>query len=145
MAKKIEIKGLSTLLKKVNELGEVVQEDVNITIREGVNEMNNQAVRNIGSQGLVDTGFLRNNQQFIDRGNRKYSVINSAKYAPFHEFGTGGLVQVPADWGEIAAQFKGKGLRVVNIRPRPFLVPAFNQYSKIIVKDVEDIVNDALK
>lgn len=31
------------------------------------------------------------------------------------------------------------------LRPRPFLVPAFNKVSPIIVQDVQDVINDALK
>lgn len=145
MAAKIKIKGLNKLLKKVHHLEEAVQEDVDIIVREGVNDMNNQAIQNITSNGIVDTGFLRNSQQFVNKGERKYSLTNSAHYAPYHEFGTGGRVSVPNDWGPIAAQFKGKGLRVVNISPRPFLVPAFNLVGPRIVKDVEDAIKDAIK
>lgn len=146
MAKSVRIKGLDKLLKKLDNVSDVVREDVDIIIREGANDMSNQAVRNISSNGLVDTGFLRNSQQVTPGPeDRHYRVGNSANYAPYHEFGTGGLVAIPADWGEIAAAFRGRGIRVVNIPARPFLVPAFNQYSPIITKDVEDAIKDALK
>jgi len=142
---KIRIKGLNEALKKLNELNEVLVEDVDFIVREGVNDMNNQAIRNISSQRLVDTGFLRNSQQFEQTGPRKYTMTNYASYAPYHEFGTGGFVKVDPDWGQIAAQFKGKGLKVVNIRPRPFFVPAFNLMGPRIVQDVEDAIESALK
>jgi HK97 gp10 family phage protein len=146
MAKRVEIKGLKQLLKKLEHVEEVVKEDVDVTIREGVNDMNNIAVRLISSQGIVDTGFLQNNQQFKTEATpRSYSMVNSAKYAPYHEFGTGGMVRVDPEWGEIAAQFKGRGIRIVNIKPRPFFVPAFNQGSRQIIADVTDLINDALK
>jgi HK97 gp10 family phage protein len=146
MATGIKIKGLDKLLAKVERINGVLQEDVDIIVREGANDMNNQVVRNIGSQGLVDLGFLRNSQHMTPGPNsRQYRIHNSAPYAPYHEFGTGGMTAVPANWGDIAIQFKGRGIRIVNIRPRPFLVPAFNQYSILIVKDVQDAIKNALK
>ena len=41
------------------------------------------------------------------------------------EFGTGKMVQVPQELVDIAIQFKGKGIREVNIPPQPFMYPAF--------------------
>lgn len=43
--------------------------------------------------------------------NLKWKVIAGgtlAPYAPFVEFGTGALVQVPSEWTQIASEFKGK-------------------------------------
>ena len=40
--------------------------------------------------------------------------------------------------GEVAIQFKGKGIREVNIQPRPFLYPAFVKHRKILIKDLKD-------
>ena len=54
------------------------------------------------------------------------------------EFGTGGKVKVPAELKDIAIQFKGKGIREVNIQPRPFLYPAFVKHRKILIKDLKD-------
>lgn len=145
---RIQIKGLAPLLEKLKDLKEVVQEDVDIIIREGANDMNNQAIRNISNNGLVDTDFLRNSQQMTFVEARRYRVGNSANYAPYHEFGTGGFVSIPTnpdDWSFVAAQFKGRGVRVVNIPPRPFLVPAYNQYSKIILADVQEAIENAMK
>ena len=47
-----------------------------------------------------------------------------APYAPFVEFGTGGLVEVPNELKEMAIKFKGKGIKEVNLPARPFLYPA---------------------
>lgn len=46
------------------------------------------------------------------------------KYAPYVEFGTGDLVSVPSDLTDYAIQFKGKGIRKVNNRARPYFFPA---------------------
>jgi hypothetical protein len=47
-----------------------------------------------------------------------------APYAPYVEFGTGGLVDVPTELKDIAIKFKGKGIRKINMRARPYLYPA---------------------
>ena len=46
-------------------------------------------------------------------------------YSAYMEFGTGSKVKINEDWGEMAARFKGKGIREVNLQPRPFMYPAF--------------------
>jgi hypothetical protein len=56
---------------------------------------------------------------------------SGAKYSAYIEFGTGRTVDLsnlvkagfPASW---AMQFKGKGIRKLNLQPRPFLFPAIN-------------------
>jgi hypothetical protein len=50
-------------------------------------------------------------------------VIVGVYYAPYMEYGTGDKVNVPNELSEYAIQFKGKGIRKVNIDPRPYLYP----------------------
>lgn len=45
-------------------------------------------------------------------------------YAPYVEFGTGTLVKVPEGLEDYVMQFKGRGVRKVNLPARPFLFPA---------------------
>lgn len=52
-------------------------------------------------------------------------VIVPVYYAPYPEYGTGAKVNVPSELTEYAKQFKGKGIRQVNIDPRPYLYPHF--------------------
>ena len=63
-------------------------------------------------------------------------------YSAYHEFGTGRLVSIPDGWEEMAAQFKGKGIREVNIMPRPFMRPAFIEGSKNYKKDLDKALKD---
>jgi hypothetical protein len=54
-------------------------------------------------------------------------------YAPYIEFGTGDLVEIPEGLEDVAAQFKGKGIRKVNIKGDSFLNwAAVNQRKKFI-------------
>jgi hypothetical protein len=52
-------------------------------------------------------------------------VIVGVYYAPYMEYGTGNKVNVPNELTEYARQFKGRGIRQVNIDPRPYLYPHF--------------------
>ena len=48
-----------------------------------------------------------------------------AHYAPYVEFGTGRLVNVPSELSNYAMQFKGKGVREVNRRAEPYFYPNY--------------------
>jgi HK97 gp10 family phage protein len=65
---------------------------------------------------------IRNEQQ---KTKLHYRVTSYMPYSPFVEFGTGGKVKINGDWGAMAMRFKGKGIREVNLNPRPFMYPAF--------------------
>lgn len=78
-------------------------------------------------------GVLRSGQYFEKRkGGLNYLIGNRVKYAPYQEFGTGRRVSlvelVKAGYpSSYALQFKGKGIREVNIQPQPFLFPSVNE------------------
>jgi len=93
----------------------------------------------------VKDGFLRNQifTQEVDPLN--YEIVAGAYYSAYMEFGTGGLVEVPEEMKEIAIQFKGKGIREVNIMPRPFLYPSFVKGRKQYLEDLTDLLNDLTK
>jgi|TARA_R110000744_G_scaffold94462_3_gene182384 phage gpG-like protein len=73
----------------------------------------------------VDTGGLKNSITAEIQG-KTVSVVVNKNYAPYIEFGTGSMVNIddmvalgiPPSY---AMQFKGKGLREVNLPARPFL------------------------
>jgi hypothetical protein len=59
---------------------------------------------------------------------------NRVNYAPFIEFGTGGLVNIPKGYEKTAAQFKGKGIRQINLPARPFLIPTTKSELRKMIK-----------
>ena len=72
--------------------------------------------------------------------NSQYKSINglnaeigfTAHYAAYVEFGTGGMVDVPSGLEEYAIQFKGAGIRQVNLPARPFLFnSAFEEFTEM--------------
>jgi len=93
-------------------------------------------VRTAKKSVVVDTGNLRQSINFEANG-KTISVYASAKYAPYVEFGTGGMVEF-TDMAELgipesyAAQFKGEGKRNVNLPARPFFFSAVRvEYKKL--------------
>ena len=72
-----------------------------------------------------DTGNLRNQTGFERQNENTVVIFSRAPYAPYVEFGTGRLVDLqhltklgfPASY---AMQFKGKGIKKVNLPARPF-------------------------
>lgn len=133
---KSEIKGLQELLKKFKTLDKEIVQNVE-DIMEG-------AAKNIEEDAKVaapvDFGKLRQGIKLEPIAGKEmgYRVVAKEKYSAFMEFGTGGRVKVPTELKEVAIQFKGKGIREVNIQPRPFLYPAFVKNRKILIKDLKD-------
>ena len=73
----------------------------------------------------IDLGFLRGQISIEPVNDLTYEVEAKAKYSAYIEFGTGGEVRIPAGYEDLAILFKGRGVRTVNIRPQPFLIPSY--------------------
>ena len=91
------------------------------------------------------TGTLRNSIS-TQRSGKSVNVVAAANYAPYVEFGTGGSVDL-TDMTELgipesyAAQFKGKGIRDVNLPARPF----FFSSARIGFKNLLNRLNGEIK
>jgi hypothetical protein len=72
----------------------------------------------------VDKAGLKSSIRPFNKG-KTGEVIVGVKYGPYIDFGTGTKVKVPAELTDYAMQFKGKGIRQVNLSARPYLYPAF--------------------
>lgn len=119
----MEIKGLNIVIANLRKYGVEASKDI-----EAVTE---QVARNIEKNAKLnapaDLGKL--GQSIISvKADPTNWIVNAggilAPYAPYIEFGTGGLVQVPNELKEIAIKYKGKGIKQVNLPARPFLYPA---------------------
>ena len=111
------------------------------------------AVTNSTTQGMVTQAQLRavvglSGQLRLSLGkttarvgfNKSFFFAN-APYAAYVEFGTGGTVSIPKGFEEMASKFKGKGIRKINLKPRPFFIPSYlegiQQYPKDLRKVLE--------
>jgi HK97 gp10 family phage protein len=89
----------------------------------------------------VDLGFLRNNIALVPIGDLTFSVEAKAKYSAYIEFGTGGQVSIPAGYEDLAMMFKGRGLRTINIRPQPFLIPSYETEKPKLIQRLKKLLN----
>jgi HK97 gp10 family phage protein len=88
----------------------------------------------------VDFGTLRNSINWEKVDDLDYNVGTKIPYAPFMEFGTGGLVDIPRGWEGMAEPFKGKGIRQVNLNPQPFMYPAYLESKKTYSKQLKLVI-----
>ena len=100
-------------------------------------------VTNAKQKAPVDLGQLRQsigNTKATIQTNRSLIFANTP-YAAYVEFGTGCKVSIPKGFEQLAAQFRGKGIRQVNLRPQPYLIPSYllglNEYGEKLQKVLE--------
>lgn len=117
------IKGINSVISEIKRYGKEAEKDI-----AGVTEL---TARNIEkyAKSVVPTNFGKLGQSIravkIDELNWSIEAGGViAPYAPFVEFGTGGLVEVPDELKEQAIKFKGKGIKQINLMPRPYLYPS---------------------
>ncbi|MFM2204572.1 MAG: Cellulophaga phage phi10:1 [Bacteroidota bacterium] len=119
----MEIKGVNTVIANLRKYGKEAEKDI-----EGVTELVARNIeKNAKSSAPANFGKLGQSIQAVKENPLNWKVEAGgviAPYAPFVEFGTGGLVQVPNELKEIAIKFKGKGIKQINLPARPFLYPA---------------------
>lgn len=89
----------------------------------------------------VDTGALKNSIQSTPIKATKNQIIGGvevgAEYSPYIEFGTGSRVNVPNELSNFAAQYKGAGIKEVNLPARPFFYPAVWKQRQELPKNIE--------
>jgi len=140
----MKIVGYNNLIKQLRALGKEGQKAVARASETVASEIELDAKL----LAPVDTGKLRQSIKKTEITPLRWSIAANATgiapYAPYIEFGTGGLVDVPPELAEIAIQFKGKGIRKINLPPRPYMYPAFvkGRYSYIaeLSKELEALV-----
>lgn len=131
----IEIKGLDKALKHFDRLSDSMKQNVLDEIEVGAREIEGDAKVRVP----VDTGNLRASITVSPLQNGQ-EIVAQADYAAYVEFGTGQLVKVPAALESYAAQFKGRGLRLVNLPARPFLFPAYEAERPQIIKRIKELL-----
>lgn len=113
--------------------------DIEAEIDKVATDIDAEATASINAKA-VDQGFLKSKQQYEVNGLTALNY-NTANYSPYIEFGTGGLVNVPQGLEDYAIQFKGKGIKQVNLLPRAFLYPAWKKNGIKFIERVNKIIN----
>ena len=79
---------------------------------------------------------------FVEKIEGGYTIGFSIKYAPYVEFGSGPLTEVPVGYEDFAREFYVDGSG--KTRPQPFLFPAFLAKRDGIVDELEKGIKDYL-
>lgn len=97
----------------------------------------------------VDKGALKQSIS-TQRSGKSVNIVAAANYAPYVEFGTGGSVDL-TDMTQLgipesyAAQFKGKGIREVNLPARPFFFSSARIGFKNLLNRLNGEIQKAIK
>jgi len=107
----LQVKGLDALIRKMDRLASDVQKEVQAELNAWADDTAAMA-KSIVSQKSSDEGLLLRSIS-PKYGQFSASVVASAKYAAYIEFGTRKFAaayvsSLPADWQTYAATFKGK-------------------------------------
>lgn len=136
-----KIEGLDALIKRLGKLSPEIAKEVAIEVNASALAIQSKAKRDVA----VDKGMLRNSIQLkeVNLGTKiVYTVGSALKYAPYVEFGTGGLVSVPAGYEDFAIKFKGTKGYKINLRARPYLIPAFENQIPILRKNIQNVIKN---
>jgi HK97 gp10 family phage protein len=138
-------KSINDLLKKLKGKDKEVLDMVRGEVEDALLKIESEAVSNV----KVDFGTLKQSIQSTPVKQTKTSVRGGvevgADYAAYVEFGTGTEVKVPSELKKYAEQFKGKGIREVNLPARPFFYPEFFKQRTELPKAIEKTLETLLK
>jgi len=136
----IELKGLQGVIKDLKKEGGRIAQDVDDELSAGMVLMERSAKRlaPVGKgTGRLRSSITASRVEFLT-----WELVAQVDYAAYVEFGTGGkeFVKIPPGLESYAANFKGKGIRKVNLPARPYFFPSVFAYNIEIAKGIKDIL-----
>lgn len=133
---KIDISNNKAVLKALKTKGARVESMLEEEIFESTYAIQTMAIERVPRKFSVLANSITAEVQGLEG-----QVSTPVYYAPYVEFGTGGLVDVPEGLESYALQFKGKGLTQVNLPPRPFLFNSFFYQVKVLEEETKKRLN----
>lgn len=136
----IKIEGLTDALKDLDKLAKknltdatqaIVSTAINIERNSKENLAATEFKESVGD--IMKSGYILYSNDKLNA-----DVGFNVGHAPYIEFGTGGLVDVPAGLEDFAMQFIGAGIKEVNIKPRPYFYPAVENEIPKLRKKLQD-------
>ena len=86
----------------------------------------------------VNTGRLRTSiTPSYSSDKLTFTIEVNANYGPYMEFGTGKMVRILPGYADIASQFRGKGIRRVNLKAKPYLFDNFERVNKAFLAELK--------
>lgn len=136
----MQLKGIDNVISALRKYGAEAEKDI-----AGVTELVARNIEKTAKSNVVaDLGKLGQSIEARIESELAWVIEAGgilAPYAPYVEFGTGGLVDVPDELKEQAIKFKGKGIKQINLRARPFLYPALLQGRKEYLEKLTKVLN----
>jgi HK97 gp10 family phage protein len=136
----MQVKGINSVISDLRKFGKEAEKDI-----EAVTE---QVARNIEKYAKqtapANLGKLGQSIKAVKEKPLLWTIEAGgilAPYAPFIEFGTGGLVDVPTELKEVAIKFKGKGIKQINLRARPYLYPSLLKGRAEYLEKLKKVLN----
>jgi phage gpG-like protein len=148
-----DIIGVNELIADFKGYEKEVDKAISLAVSDTANAVVKDAKNRLNT-GLQSNPKHRRNNRLINSIMRKKSleqdqfeavVGTDVKYAPYIEFGTGDLVEIPEGAEEVAATYKGAGIRKVNIKAVSFLNYSAVKNEKTFLKKLEDRLNAIIK
>lgn len=138
---KINEQDLRLLKKKIKSLKDFSGQTLSSEIGKTAFAIENRSKRKVTVAKKFGGGLKQSIKTF--HSGKKAFVEAGKKYAPFVEFGTGSKVDltdmkalgIPESY---AKQFKGKGIRDINLPARPFLFPSARTEFLNLLKRITD-------
>jgi len=134
------IKGLDKVISNIRKYGKEAENDI-----EDVTELVARDIEKYAKGNVVaNFGKLGQSIKALEQDKTHWNIEAGgivAPYAAYVEFGTGGLVSVPAELKEQAWLFKGKGIKEVNLRARPYLYPSLLRGRKEYLEKLKKVLD----
>ena len=142
-----QVKGLSQLLKDLQSFGEdgtrLAVAITNATAETIANEAKLRAP--VGLSGQLRQSIGKTTARVKPIVYNISYVFANAPYAPYINWGTGGLVSVTPEFAEYAMTFKGAGIKKINIPATGFLTIPYAENAKKYPLDLEKAFNKLTK
>lgn len=138
----IQIEGIEKALKDLKDKAQGLEVNVDNEMNGFIIDVNAEQKKNC--LAAIQTNYnsrLVNGNQFDTSKKLDKLLFNDVEYSPYVEFGTGTLVDVPPGLEEIAIQFKGMGIRKVNLPARPFFFRAFFEQKTKLIENIKRILS----
>lgn len=136
----LDLKGVKGLRKAIKDKESALTKGIDAQMAASVAEINAQQK----ALAPVDFGTLRSSLKFTRIAPLDYEIVSigaGSEYAPYQEFGTGGLTVIPQGLEKEASQFHKKGGRVQDMKPTPFFfAPAFKEFREL-KKRIEQLLS----
>ena len=140
-----KLKGAEKYEKILKSMGSKGKKDFANITKVYAQEIETEAKLNLSKKKITDKSGLVNSISSKPIASILWKVVAAMPYAAFVEFGTGRKVKVPKGLENYAMQFKGKGVREVNLPARPFLFPAVEKAKKLYINDLKTAIKRLTK